>query len=336
MELRKYDQIMADLAAKKYKPIYFLTGEVPYFVDKISDYIEKNVLNDSEKSFNQTILYGKDSDAVTIMNTAKRFPMMSSHQVVIVKEAQDIKDIDNLIHYIENPLNSTVLVLNYKHKNPDKRKKVFKALAEKSEYFDTGRMYDSEVPSWIAQYVASKNLTIEPKANMLLHEFLGNDLSKIANEVEKLIIALDGKGTTITPALIEQNIGISKDYNNYELQNALGKRDVLKANRIIQYLAENQKNQPIVLTITILHGFFSKVLIYYWLKDKSKDNVARELDIRPFFVKDYVEAAGNYNPNKVIQIISILREYDLKSKGYKGTVIEPGDLLKEMIFKILH
>jgi DNA polymerase-3 subunit delta len=192
------------------------------------------------------------------------------------------------------------------------------------------------VPSWISGYLSTRGRSIEPKASAMLLEFLGSDLSKIANELDKLIISLGENEKTVTPALIERNIGISKDYNNFELQNAIGKRDVVKANRIINYFAGNQKNHPIVLTITILFAFFSKVLIYYWIKDKSKDNLAAQLGVRPFFVKDYVEAARNYNPNKVIEIISLLREYDLKSKGYKSTTIEPGDLLKELIFKILH
>ncbi|MFC2079839.1 DNA polymerase III subunit delta [Bacteroidota bacterium] len=336
MDIKSFEQILADIEKKLYHPVYFLTGEEAYYIDQISDYIQENVLNESEKTFNQTILYGKDTDAVAVMNAAKRFPMMSEFQVVIVKEAQDMKDIDNLVHYIENPLKSTLLVLDYKYKKPDKRKKVFKALINNSIYLESKKLYDNQVPGWISGYVASKNLSIEPKASVLLVEFLGSDLSKISNEIDKLIIALGENEKMITSALIERNIGISKDYNNFELQNALGKKDVLKANRIINYFADNQKNHPLVLTINTLYSFFSKILIYYWIKDKSKDNLSEQLGVRPYFVKDYVDAARNYNANKVIQIIEILREYDLKSKGYKGTVIPGGDLLKEMIFKILH
>ena len=336
MDTKSFEQILTDLEKKQYKALYFLTGEEAYYIDQVSDYIQENVLNESEKTFNQTILYGKDTDAVTVMNTAKRFPMMSSHQVVIVKEAQELKDIDKLVHYVENPLNSTLLVLGYKYKKPDKRKKVFKSLIKNSVYLESKKLYDNQVPGWISGYLSSKNLSIEPKASVLLVEFLGSDLSKITNEIDKLIIVLGENEKIITSSLIERNIGISKDFNNFELQNALGKRDVLKANRIINYFSNNQKNHPLVLTINTLYSFFSKILIYYWIKDKSKDNLAEQLGVRPFFVKDYVDAARNYNANQVIRIIEILREYDLKSKGYKGTVIGPGDLLKELIFKILH
>jgi DNA polymerase-3 subunit delta len=336
MAAKTFEQIVSDLKKKQYAPVYFLTGEEAYFIDIVSDYIQDNVLTEAERSFNQTILYGKDTDALTVINAAKRFPMMSSYQVVIVKEAQELKDFEKLQHYVENPLKSTLLVIDYKYKKPDKRKKEIKSLIQHSVFLETKKLYDNEVPSWISGYLSTRGCSIEPKASAMLLEFLGSDLSKIANELDKLIISLGENEKTINPVLIERNIGISKDYNNFELQNAIGKRDVVKANRIINYFAGNQKNHPFVLTITILFAFFSRVLIYYWIKDKSKDNLAAQLGVRPFFVKDYVEAARNYNPNKVIEIISLLREYDLKSKGYKGTMIEPGDLLKELIFKILH
>jgi len=336
MEFRTADQIISELKIKQFYPVYFLTGDEPYYIDLVSDYIQEHVLNESEKTFNLTVVYGRDTDVNNVIDTARRFPMMSSHQVVIVKEAQELKDIEKLIHYIEKPLASTLLVLNYKHKNPDKRKTFFKTLLKKSVCLESKKLYDNKVPGWISAYLSAKNISIEPKASVLLTEFLGSDLSKISNELEKLIISLEDGEKKVTTELIERNIGISKDYNNFELQNALGVRDVLKANRIIKAFAENQKDHPVVLTITTLYNFFSKVMIYYWIKDKSRDNLARELDVRPYFVKDYVEAARNYNPNKVISIISLLREYDLKSKGYGGVSLAPGDLLKEMIYKILH
>jgi DNA polymerase-3 subunit delta len=336
MELKSYESILADLKKKKIHPVYFLTGDEPYYIDQISDYIQENLLGEAEKAFNQTILYGKDVDAIGVMNAAKRFPMMSPLQVVIVKEAQEMDKIDDLVHYVENPLQSTVLVLNYKYKTPDKRKKVFKSLLNKSVCLESKKLYDNQVLAWISGYVSSKNISIEPKAAALLVEFLGNDLSKISNEIDKLIISLGEGKSQITSALIERNIGISKDFNNFELQNAVGKRDVLSANRIINYFAENQKNHPLVLTINILYTFFSKLMIYHWTKDKSKDNLIEQLGVRSFFLKDYLEAARNYNASQVIYIIGLLREYDLKSKGYKGTAIPPGELLKELIFKILH
>lgn len=336
MEFQSADQILSELKIKQYHPVYFLTGDEAYYIDLVSDYIQEHVLDEAEKTFNLTVLYGKETDALTVMNAAKRFPMMSSHQVVIVKEAQELKDIENLVHYIENPLASTLLVLDYKYKKPDKRKKVFKSILKNSAYLESKKLYDDKVPGWISAYLSAKNISIEPKASVLLVEFLGSDLSKIANELDKLIISLEEGEKRITPELIERNIGISKDYNNFELQNALGRRDVVKANRIILAFAENQKSHPLVLTVTTLYNFFSKVLIYYWIEDKSRDNVADKLGVRPFFVKDYVQAARNYNPTKVIGIISILREYDLKSKGYGGVAIAPGDIMKEMIYKILH
>ncbi len=336
MELKPFENILSDLKKKNFHPVYFLTGDEPYYIDQISDYIQESVLGEAEKSFNLTILYGKDTDARTVINTAKRFPMMSDRQVVIVKEAQDMAGIDDLIHYIENPLPSTLLVLNYKYAKPDKRKKVFKSLIKNSVYLESKKLYDNQVPGWISGYLSAKNFSIEPKASALLYEFLGSDLSKISNEIDKLIISLGERQKIITSALIERNIGISKDFNNFELQNAIGKRDVVKANRIINYFADNQKNHPLVLTINTLYNFFSRVLIYYWIDDKSRDSLAEQMGVRPFFVKNYVEAARNYNASRVIRIIELLREYDMKSKGYKGTVISPGDLLKELIYKILH
>ena len=337
MEPRSYEQILTRLKKKEYDPVYFLTGEEPYYIDLVSDYIQKSVLSEAEKSFNLTILYGKEADANAVMNAAKRFPMMASQQVVIVKEAQEMSNIDDLVHYIEKPLQSTLLVLNYKYSKPDKRKKVFKSLINKSVFLESKRLYDNQVQPWITGYLSARNLSIEPKATVLLTEFLGSDLSKISNEIDKLIISLGEGQKMITSSLIERNIGISKDFNNYELQRALGKRDVVAANRIINYFADNQKDHPVVVTISMLYGFFSKILIYYWIKDKSRENLAEELGVRPsFFVKDYVEAARNYDANRVIQIIELLREYDLKSKGYKGTDIPAEGLLKELIFKILH
>ncbi|MCF8224509.1 MAG: DNA polymerase III subunit delta [Bacteroidales bacterium] len=331
-----YEKIIADLKQKQYHPVYFLSGDEPYYIDLVTSFIQTHVLNDSEKTFNQTILYGKDADAATIVNTAKRFPMMASHQVVIVKEAQEINDLDQLEHYIEKPLGSTLLVLHYKHKKPDKRRKIFKSLMKNSVFLESKKLYDDQVPGWISAYVSSKDFTIEPKAAALLVEFLGNDLSKIANEIDKLIISVDEGTANINASFIERNIGISKDYNNFELHNALGCRDVLKANRIINYFGDNQKNISIQQTIGVLYTFFSKLLVYFWIRDKSRENLSRELGVNIYFVKDYQTAAKYYNPNQVIRVIELLREYDLKSKGYQGTMVPPGELLKELIFKILH
>ena len=331
-----YEQLIGDLKNKSYKPIYFLHGDEPYYIDRVTEYITKNVLTEAEQSFNQTVVYGKDSDAGTVINLAKRFPMMASHQVVVVREAQELKDFEKLIHYAENPLSSTLLVINYKHKNPDKRKKVFKALEKGGVTFQSKKLYDNQVPGWISAYASKRKYNVEPKAAALLAEFLGSDLSKIVNEMDKLIIAVGSDQRTITPAHVERNIGISKDYNQFELQNALGKRNVLKANRIINHFGNNEKAYPLAVTIASLYYFFVKLLLFHYLQDKSKQNIASTLKVNPFFVKDYESAASRYSAGRVVDIISLLRNYDMRSKGYEGNTLQDGALLKELVFKILH
>ncbi|HSH52359.1 MAG TPA: DNA polymerase III subunit delta [Bacteroidales bacterium] len=333
----KYEQVIADLKNKIYKPIYFLFGDEPYFIDLITKYIQNNVLTEEEKAFNQTILYGKDTDIYTIINAAKRFPMMANHQVVIVREAQDIKDIEPLIHYATTPLKSTILVINYKYKTLDKRKKLYKVINENAVAFESRKLYDNEIPGWINNYVKTKNKQIEPNAGMLLNEYLGNDLSKIANELDKLIITLPENNVKITTLHIERNIGISKDYNNFELHKALTQKNILKANRIVNYFAHNPKNNPITLTLTSLYMFYSKVLAYHFIKNKrDRRSVAATLKINPYFLGDYETTARQYNPKKVVKIIKLLREYDLRSKGYNNVSTSHGELLKELVYKILH
>ena len=331
-----FEDILKQLNEKKYRPIYFLMGEEPYFIDRITEHIADHVLTEEEKTFNKIILYGKDTDIPTVINTARRFPMMASHQVVIVMEAQSLDKIEDLIHYVEKPLGSTLLVINYKYKKLDKRKKLFKALEKNSILFESKRLYDDKVPPWINSYLRSRGKKIEPKAAVILTEYLGNDLGKIANELEKLIIVLKAEQDIITATDIERNIGISKDYNNFELNNALAQRNVLKANRIIQYFNANQKNHPLTLTITSVYFFFSRVLRYHFLNDKSSRNVASALKIEPFFIREYETAARNYNTAKTVRVISLLREYDLKSKGFGNVSAIPGELLKELIYKIIH
>jgi DNA polymerase III subunit delta len=330
------DELMSDLKNKIYKPVYFFTGDEPYYIDKVTDYIMCNVLTEAEKSFNQTVIYGKDNEAADVLNAARRFPMMSNQQVVVLKEAQELKNFENLIHYIENPLKSTILVINYKYKSLDKRKKIYKSIEQNAVVFESEKFYNDKIPTWIANYLNKKNFKIEPKAAVLLSEFLGNDLSKIANELEKLIITSGDNSHVINSQFIEKNIGISKEYNNFELQNAISRKDILKANRIINYFAGNQKNNHITQTITNLFYFFSKVLVLHSIKDKSRKNVAAILKINLFFVGEYEIAAKSYPVGKVVQIISLLREYDVKSKGFGNVSASAGDLLKELIFKILH
>jgi DNA polymerase-3 subunit delta len=330
------EQLMKDLQNKIYHPIYFLCGDEPYYIDKITEFMMQNILNESEKAFNQTVIYGKDADASAVTNFAKRFPMMANYQLVVVKEAQELKNFEDLIHYIERPLKSTILVINYKYKALDKRKKITKVLQENAEIYESKKLYENKVPDWITNSLAKRKYKIEPKAAMLLTEFLGTDLSRISNELDKLVIVLADPSKMITSADIEKNIGISKEYNSFELNNALASRDVMKSNRIINYFADNQKNNNIVQTLSILYLFFSKVLIYHGLKDKSGNNAAVSLKVSPFFVSDYETAARNYSAAKVIKIISLLREYDAKSKGFGNVSSGAGELLKELIFKILH
>jgi DNA polymerase III subunit delta len=331
-----YEQLIGDLRKKIYHPVYLMTGEEPYYIDLATAYIMDNVLTEEEKAFNQTVFYGKDSDVPSIINTAKRFPMMANHQVIIVKEAQELRSFDDFIHYIEKPLKSTLLVINYKYKPLDKRKKIYKSFEQNAIIFQSDKLYEDKIPGWIAERLSSKNLKIEPKAAIMLTEFLGNDLSKINNEIEKLIITLPSGTNLISSAHVEKNIGISKEYNNYELQSALAKKDILKANRIINSFALNQKNNHITVTITSLFFYFSKILVYHTLPDKSRPKAAAALKVHPYFMNEYELAARNYPLRKVVEIISQLREYDLKSKGYGNTSTESGELLKELIYKILH
>jgi DNA polymerase-3 subunit delta len=331
-----YEEIISDLKKRIFKPVYFLAGEEPYYIDLITDHIEEKVLSEAEKSFNQVILYGEDTTIPAIIETARRFPMMSSHQVVIVKEAQTLKKIEDLIYYLEKPLLSTILVFNYKYKVVDKRTKFFKTLDGHAVYFESVRLRDYQVPAWIERYLMTQGIKADPNASAMLTEYLGTDLHKIANELNKLIITLPSGKPVITTSLIEKNIGISKDYNNFELQKAVGEKNVLKANMIVHHFANNPKDNPITLTIASLFSYFSKLLTYHYLADKSKNNTAAVLRVNPYFVKDYETSAGKYNISKTVQIISLLRTYDMKSKGFGDLSSEPGDLLKELIFKILH
>ena len=330
-----YEDILANLKKKIYHPVYFLMGEESYFIDQITDYISKNVLTEAEKGFNQHTLYGKDTDVDTIITHARRFPMMANHQVVIIKEAQNIKRIEDLDAYIKAPLKSTILVINYKYKTIDKRKSFAKQLGKTSVLFESKKIYDNQLPSWINSYLSAHEYSIAPQASAMLAEYLGTNLSKVSNELDKLIISLP-KGTKITPDHIEKNIGISKDYNIFELQNALGEKDILKTNQIINYFAANPATSPIPRTISSLYYYFMKILTYHFLTDKSPNAIASALQVNPYFVRSYTAAAKVYNPKKLVAIMEILREYDMKSKGFGNVSTSAGDLQKEMIYKILH
>lgn len=329
-------KIVNDINKGNIKPIYFLMGEEPYYIDKLSDYIEQNVLAEEEKGFNQTVLYGRDVTIEDIVATAKRYPMMAERQVVIVKEAQDLtRTIDKLESYVENPMLSSVLVFCYKYKTLDKRKKMTKLMDKVGVVYESKKLYDNQVGDWIKKVLSGKNYSIEPKANAMLVEFLGTDLSKINNELEKLQIILP-KGSTITPKHIEENIGFSKDFNNFELLNALGSRNQLKAFQIIQYFSDNQKANPLVVTTSTVFGFFIKILKYHGLKDRNPKNVASVLGVSPYFLKDYDLALKNYPMKKVSQIVTALRDIDVKSKGVGANALSQSDLFREMLYKIFN
>ncbi len=331
-----YEEIISDIKKRIFKPVYFLAGEEPYYIDLITDYIEQNILPESERSFNQMVVYGEDTTVSNIIEISRKYPMMATHQVIIVKEAQMVKKIEDLIIYVEKPLLSTILVINYKYKVLDKRTKLVKLLDNQGVYFESNRLRDYQVPGWIDRYLMTQGIKSDPSVSAMLTEYLGNDLHKIANELNKLIITLPKGKQVITTGLIEKNIGISKDYNNFELQKALGERNILKANMIVQYFAANPKDNPLTLTIASLFSYFSKLLTFHYLTDKSKNNAAAALKVNPFFVKDYETAALKYNVSKTLQAISLLRIFDMKSKGFGDMGSEPGDLLKELVYKILH
>ena len=331
-----FDDVMSGLRNRNYKPLYFLAGDEPYYIDLITEFIEEKVLPEEEKAFNQIVMYGDDTTVPAIIDTARRFPMMSSHQVIIVKEAQTLKKIEDLAIYLDKPLLSTILVICYKYKTLDKRTRLARLLDSSGGYFESPRVRDYLIPGWIEKHLMTKGIRTDPAASAMLTEYLGTDLHKIVNELDKLIITLPAGKPVITTSLIEKNIGISKDYNNFELQKAVGEKNILKANMIVHYFANNLRDNPIILTIGSLFGFFSKLLIYHYLPDKSKNSVASALRVNPFFVRDYEVSAAKYNATKTIQIIGLLRTYDMRSKGFEDPSTNHGDLLKEMVYRILH
>jgi len=331
-----YPQILKDLKGKKYAPVYLLHGDESYYIDKISKFIEEKVLAESERSFNQMIMYGKDTDHKTLIDTCSRYPMMASHQVVILKEAQEMKTLKELLPYIQKPVPSTLLVICFKHKKFDGRTKFGKAIKASAVVFESKKLYDNKIPDWIQSYLKDKKLDISPSAAALVAEYLGTSLSKVSNELDKLAINIP-KGTTIDEKHIQDQIGISKEYNVFELQKALGTKDIVKSNRIINYFISNPKKNPLVVVVGTLFNFFSKVYLTHFLKNKSEGEMMSSLGVRhAFFLKDYKLAARNYPILKSKNVISILKEYDLKSKGVERNSTSDGDLMKEMVYKILH
>ncbi len=329
-------QITKDIKAGNLKPIYFLMGEEPYYIDKLTEFIEQNVLEEHERDFNQSILYGRDVTMEDVIGTAKRFPMMADRQVVVVREAQELsRTIDKLETYAENPQPTTVLVFAYKYKTLDKRKKITKLLDKVGVVFESKKLYENQVGDWIKRVLSGQGYSIDNKAVAMLVEFLGTDLSKINNELDKLKIILP-KGHTFTPNDIEENIGFSKDFNNFELRKAIGEKNQVKAYQIIDYFAQNPKDNPLVVTTGLVFGFFSQLLQYHGLKDKSQMNAAKILKVNPYFVKDYEVAFRNYPMKKVSAIVSALRTIDVKSKGVGAASTSQHDLLKELLITIFN
>jgi DNA polymerase-3 subunit delta len=332
-----FQEIKGSIQLKKFMPVYLFQGEESYYIDQLTDLLIDSVLDESEKDFNQTIVYGLETDAATIINACRRYPMMAERQLVVVKEAQSLKNIDDLIHYVKNPLNSTVLVINHKYGKLDGRKKLSGEIAKVGIVFESKKIYENKVPDFIINYLREKQIGIDIPAAQILTDYLGNDLSKITNELDKLSIALPAGQKRISADLIEKNIGISKDFNNYELQKAIAFRDVLKANRIAKYFEQNQKNNPLILTLNVLFAFFTNLMICQFEEDHSKAHLMQVLGFRwDLQITDYMEAMRNYKPVKTMKNIALIREYDAKGKGVDNSSVSPGKLLIELLYKLMH
>lgn len=332
-----FEQIIKDIHNKIFYPVYFFFGEEPYFIDQLTHYIEENALDESVKEFNQSVVYGRDVSPKDIIDLSKRFPMMGNYQLVVVKEAQDIKEIGELEPYLSAPLNTTILVLNYKYKKIDKRKTFYLKMKKSKDVilFESKRIYENKIPAWIEKSVRLLGYTISPHASRMLSEYLGADLGKINNELEKLAINLE-KGSLITENEVEAHIGISKDFNVFELQNALTYRDAYKAQRIVQHFEANPKDHPLQMLSVMLHNHFMKVFLYHKNSGDAQNTIASILGINPYFVQDYARAAKAFPPEKIKSIIAQIHQLDLKSKGVGSTDATSYNMLKELVFKVLH
>jgi DNA polymerase-3 subunit delta len=333
-----FKDIQAAFKKKDFAPIYFLHGDEPFYIDAIANHIEHKVLSEDQKSFNMTVLYGKEGNHLQILDSARRYPIMADHQVILIKEAQEMKDLAKLENYIKQPMPTTILVIAFKHKKFDKRTKFAKALTASKNVvvFESKKLYENKIADWATGYLKEKGYTLASNASELVVEYLGTGLSKISNELDKLMINLP-KGTQVTEKHIQDNIGISKDYNVFELQKALGSRQIEKSQRILNYFKSNPKSGPMVMVVSSLYGFFSKIYIYHSVKNGSDNEIAAALGMRSsYFLKDYKIAAKNYNKPKTEQVISLLHEYDMKSKGVNRDSTTESELMRELIYRILH
>ncbi|MDD2526175.1 MAG: DNA polymerase III subunit delta [Bacteroidales bacterium] len=331
-----FESIMDSIQKREYVPVYGLMGEEPYFIDRISDSLEKNVLSETEKDFNLTVLYGADSSVSLLLDEVRRYPLMADYHLVIVKEAQNLDHLDELIKYLQNPLSTTILVINYKYGKIDR--KLATEIDRKGILFESLKMYDNQLPEWIFRTLQQKKIKIDSAGANLLSEYTGNDLSKLDHEIEKLLIILQSSGgDTITSDLIEKCVGISKEYNNFELVRAVLYRDVLKANRIVNYFEKNPKKNPLLISTATLFNTFSTLVIAYSQKDRSQKALSDYLGLKNYYQwKDIEAGMSNFSPIQVVRAISYLREYDGKSKGAYGNSTEDGELLRELIYKLLH
>ena len=332
-----FEQINKDIKSKKFHPVYLMMGDEPYHIDELTNLFLETVIPEEEKDFNQTVLYGADTDIGSVITLARSFPMMSDRQLIVIKEAQGLKKIEDLEIYLRNPLASTVLVINYKNGTLDKRKKLYAQAEKQGVVFESKKIPDYKMPAFITSHVSTKGLGIDQKSAQMLTDFLGNDLSKVVNEIDKLLLSLSPSEKRITADLIEQNIGISKDFNNYELLKAVVEKNIFKANQIADYFEKNPKNNPLIVTLVVLFNYFSNLMICYWAKDKSENGIASELGFRNSFqAKDYVLGLKNYNAFKTMEILALLRTYDAKCKGVDNPSTPDGELLKELLYKVMH
>lgn len=332
-----FEQIVTEIKARKYRPVYLFVGDEPYYIDELTSMLTETVLPEEERDFNQSILYGMETNVTAVITMARSYPMMSDHQLIVIKEAQNLSKIEELEVYVKNPLKSTILVLNYKGGSLDKRKKLYAEIDKNGAVFESKKIPEYKIPAFITSYILSKGLSIDQKSAQMLSDYLGNDLSKLTNEIAKLLIAIPPGQMRITADLIEENIGISKDFNNFELLNAIINRNIFKVNQIADYFEKNPKNNPMIMTMSVLFNFFSNLMICYWAKNKTEQGLATELGLRnPYQAKDYVIALKNYNAFKCMEIIGLLRIYDAKSKGVDNSSAPDGELLKELLYKITH
>lgn len=337
--MKDLEIILKNIKNKTFLPIYFFHGEEPFFIDEAVKHLENEVLTEDEKAFNQTVVYGKDTSYAEVLSLAKQFPMMGDKQLIIIKEAQDIRlteaDSKALEHYVENPVPSTILVIAHKHKKADARKKFTKTLSKNKMLFLSEKVKDWHLPQFIQEEISKAGLKAEPNIATLLAEYLGNDLSRISNEINKLKLVLK-PGEQITSAVVEQHIGISKDYNVFELQKALGAKNAAQAMKIAYYIGKNPKSNPLVVMLGSLYSFFSNIILYHTMKGQAPNSIAAAMGVNPFFIKDYEAAARVYSLKHATRIISILREFDMKSKGLGAVNMTDAQLLKEMVYKIIN